>query len=78
MGKKRQRASQTSKGIHCQKRTPEEKQRRIEYRQSGQRMDNQLQAFLANKNVMLTIANPDQNNTRERFIRVPAREVWKR
>lgn len=78
MGKKRQRASQTSKGIHCQKRIPEEKQRRIEYRQSGQRMDNQLQAFLANKNVMLTIANPDQNNTRERFIRVPAREVWKR
>jgi len=28
------------------------------------------------KNVMLTIPNPNTNETNKRFIRVPAREVW--
>ena len=78
MGKKKQRATQTSKGIHCQKRTPAQKERRRDYMQSGERIQNQLTAFLANKNVVLTIPNPDKNNTKERFIRVPAHEVWRR
>ena len=37
MGKKRSRATQTSKGIHCQKRTPAQKEKRIEYKLSSER-----------------------------------------
>ena len=32
---------------------------------------------MAGKNVMLTIPNPDKNNTKERMIRVNAKEVWR-
>ena len=39
--------------------------------QSGDRMYNQLTAFLRGKNVMLTIPNPNKNETNKRFIRVP-------
>ena len=43
---------------------------------SLERAINQRNAFLKGKRVMLTIENPDKNNTKERFIRVPASEVW--
>lgn len=33
-------------------------------------------AWLKGKKVMLTIQNPNPNETRARFIRVNAREVW--
>jgi len=78
MGKKRKRATQTSKGEHCQKRTAIQKAQRIAYKLSGERTTNQYRAFTLNKNVMLTIPNPDKNNTKERFIKVPAQEVWRR
>lgn len=78
MGKKRSRASQTSQGKHCQKRTPSQKERRIEYKLSGERSTNQWRAFIKGKNVILTIPNPDKNNTKERFIKVPASEAWRR
>ena len=45
--------------------------------QSSARSQNQLSAFLKGKNVMLTIPNPNTNETNKRFIRVPAREVWR-
>lgn len=77
MGKKRQRATQTSSGKHCQKRTPEQKAQRLEYKQSGLRLENQYRAYKQNKNVVLTVPNPDTSNTKERFIRVPAREYYK-
>lgn len=41
------------------------------------RITNQLKAFLAGKNVVLTIPNPNKNETNKPFIRVNAREVWK-
>ena len=44
---------------------------------SLERAINQRNAFLKGKRVMLTIENPDKNNTKERFIRVPASEIWK-
>lgn len=47
------------------------------YKQSGQRVLNQLNAHLAGKRVMLTIENPDKNATNKRFIRVPSTSVWK-
>ena len=81
MAKKRQRAKQVSKGItHT---NPNRlgnriaKEQRREYMQSGMRHHNQLLAYMAGKKVMLTIPNPNTNETNKRFIRVPANEVWK-
>jgi hypothetical protein len=76
MGKKRQRATQTSKGVHCQKRTAEQKAQRREYKGSVAEGANKMTAHKAFKRVMITIPNPDANNTRERFIRVPSTQVW--
>jgi len=33
-------------------------------------------AWLKGRNVMLTVPNPDKNNTKESFVRIPASEVW--
>jgi hypothetical protein len=49
---------------------------RREYKQSDARLNNQVKAWRAGKNVMLTVQNPDKKNTKERMIRVPAIEVW--
>ena len=49
---------------------------RREYLQSDTRLNNQIKAWRAGKNVMLTIENPDKKNTKERMIRVPAIDVW--
>jgi hypothetical protein len=49
---------------------------RREYKQSGLRMNNQVQAWRKGKNVMLTVPNPDKKNTKERMVRVPAIDVW--
>lgn len=46
-------------------------------RHPAERMINQLKAWQANKNVMLTIENPDTSATNERFIRVPAKNIWR-
>ena len=81
MGKKRSRATQVSKGIVNQ--NPNSNTKRIskaqrrEYMQSGDRMYNQLLAFMRGKNVMVTVPNPNTNETNKRMIRVPAQEVWK-
>lgn len=77
MGKKRQRAKQVSKGITHQNRSPLAKARRREWNGSDAQHYAKLQAFMAGKNVMLTIPNPDKNNTKERMIRVNAKEVWR-
>ena len=80
MGKKRSRASQTSKGGTHQ--NPKrmgariQKQLRNEYKGSVAEGANKMAAHKAFKRVMLTIPNPDGGNTRERFIRVPSTEVW--
>ena len=42
-----------------------------------ERHRNQQNAWLKGKNVMVTIPNPNTNETNKRFIRVPASEVWK-
>ena len=76
MAKKRSRDSQTSKGEVCQKRNPVLKQLRREYHGSSQEACNKLAAFYRGRNVVLTIANPNTNETNKRFIRVNARDVW--
>lgn len=41
------------------------------------RIINQQAAHLAGKRVMVTIPNPNKNETNKRFIRVPSTSVWK-
>lgn len=50
---------------------------RREYMQSGDRIINQLKAHRAGKNVMVTMENPNKEETNKPFIRVPASKVWK-
>tara|TARA_B100001113_G_C21104626_1_gene620279 strand:+ start:657 stop:914 length:258 start_codon:yes stop_codon:yes gene_type:complete len=77
MGKKRTSSGYTSKGVHCQKRSYASKANRRAYKNTIARLHNQYVAFSKGKNVMLTIENPNKNETNKRFIRVNAREVWK-
>ena len=76
MGKKKSRTSQTSAGIVAQKRTSVSKQLRKEYKQTLERDCNQLKAFSRGRKVMLTIPNPNTNETNKRYIKVNARDVW--
>jgi len=78
MGKKKQRAHQVSKGQRDSVARSTVKAIRRDYMQSSDRVNNQLAAFLRGKNVMLTIPNPNKNETNKRMIRVPAAEVWRR
>ncbi len=50
---------------------------RRDYMASSERLMNQLRAFRQRKNVMVTIENPNKNETDKRYIRVPASQVWK-
>lgn len=45
-------------------------------RNPSDRVMNQLKAWLKGKNVVLTIENPNKNETGKRFIRVNARDIW--
>ena len=78
MGKKSSGTKYTSKGERrCVARNVVKATRR-DYMQSSDRVANQLSAFMRGKNVMLTIPNPNKNETNKRMIRVPAAEVWRR
>jgi len=82
MGKKRTRAKQVSKGVTHQ--NPNRlgnkiaKQQRKEWVGSDKQAHAKLRAWMAGKKVMLTIPNPNTNETNKKFIRVNANEVWKR
>ena len=78
MGKKKSRSTQTSKGERRSLARDIVKATRRDYMQSSERNQNQLSAFLRGKNVMLTIPNPNKNETNKRMIRVPAADVWRR
>jgi len=72
MGKKRSRATQTSKG----------ERRNVanglgDDRSELKKMIDKMDAFRKGKNVMLTIPNPNKQATREPFIRVSAKEKWR-
>ena len=42
-----------------------------------ERANNQMDAHLKGKNVMLTIENPIKSETNKPFIRVPAKQEWR-
>jgi len=72
MGKKRSRATQTSKG----------ERRSVanglgDDRSELKKMIDKMDAFRKGKNVMLTIPNPNKNETKKPFIRVNAKEKWR-
>ncbi len=76
MGKKSSRATQTSKGVHCQKRSAESKAQRREYNSTFTEGSNKRAAWARGKRVMLTIPNPNTNETNKPFIRVNASDIW--
>ena len=72
MGKKRSRATQTSKG----------ERRNVanglgDDRSEIKKMIDKMDAFRKGKNVMLTIPNPNKSETKKPFIRVNAKEKWR-
>ena len=78
-GKKSSGKHYTSKGEHNNVSRWLKKACRKDYveNRSVERAINQRNAFLKGRRVMLTIENPNKNETNKRFIRVPASEVWK-
>ena len=80
MGKKSSRASQTSKGqTHQNPNRPGariSKAQRLEYKGTFVEGKNKREAWARGKRVMLTIPNPNTNETNKPFIRVNANEVW--
>ena len=49
---------------------------RLEYKNSLKESINKVTAWKAFKNVVLTIPNPNPNETNKRFIKVKASDVW--
>jgi hypothetical protein len=77
-GKRSSGKNYTSAGIHSNVSKKTTNALRSDYLKSGERVINQLAAFRAGKRVMLTIENPNKNETNKRFIRVEASTIWKR
>jgi hypothetical protein len=78
MGKKKSRATQTSKGERNNVSKDVSKALRRDYLHNDlARLNNQIDAFKRGKNVMVTIPNPNTNETNKRFLRVSAKDVWK-
>ncbi len=76
--RKKSRASQTSKGIGSNVGKSTTKALRRDYLDNElARVANQIKAFKNGKNVMLTIPNPNTNETNKPFVRVNAKDVWK-
>jgi hypothetical protein len=78
MGKKKSRDATSSKGERNNVRKDVTKDRRREYLDNNQseRINNQIAAFKRGKNVMVTIPNPNTNETNKQFIRVNAKDIW--
>ena len=71
MGKKKQRTKQVSKGERrkCCKDVVTKRRRRDYIASDGGKMINQLNAYKNNKNVMLTIPNPNKNETNKGLLK---------
>ena len=76
MGKKRHSTGYTSKGQRRNVSRSIQKMCRREYLENGNALQNKYEAWRAGKNVMLTMPNPNKNETNKRFIRVKANLVW--
>jgi hypothetical protein len=70
MGKKKHSTGHTSKGERCSS-------LKTSLRNPATRLINQLAAHSAGKHVMVTVENPNKNETNKPFVRVNSRTVWK-
>tara|TARA_B100000519_G_C14233524_1_gene433618 strand:+ start:1766 stop:2062 length:297 start_codon:yes stop_codon:yes gene_type:complete len=75
-GKRSSNNTYTSKGERPNTNSSALKARRIEYKNSMSRLNNQVKAWRRGKKVMLTIHNPNKKETNKPFIRVNALDVW--
>lgn len=78
MGKKRSRDTQTSKGQRSNVNKKIRNDVRRDYMDSLDRSINQMKAYANGKRVMLTVPNPNKNETNKRFIRVAAEDYLQR
>lgn len=76
-GKKSSGTSYTSKGERSNVSRSTRAAMRREYIASGERIVNQMKAHRAGKRVMVTIANPNKEETNRPFIRVPGYIAFK-
>jgi hypothetical protein len=77
MAKKASGKHYTSSGFHSNVDSSIRKANRKDYLTSAQRVINQLKAHNKGKRVMITIANPNKEETNKRYLRVPASTIWK-
>lgn len=75
-GKGGKSSGKVSAGIHSNVAKSTLKAMRAGYMGSGTRLINQRKAYNEGRNVVLTIPNPNKEQTNRRFIKVPARELW--
>ncbi|QIG70652.1 hypothetical protein EVB91_096 [Rhizobium phage RHph_I1_18] len=61
-----------SKGIHSNV----SRKRKVKGRTKMDRFINQWEAFLAGRNVVFTIANPDPTQTNRKYIRINGKELY--
>jgi ribosomal protein L21E len=76
-GKNSKSSGKVSAGVHSNVSKKLTNALKSDYRKSGDRLMNQLIAYKQGKRVMITIENPNKNETNKRFIRVPASTVWR-
>ena len=76
MGKKKSRATQVSKGQRDSVNKKLLNSLRRDYVGTMAQRNNQLKAWRAGKNVVLTITNPNSKETNKPFIRANANDVW--
>ena len=74
MARRSTRDSYTSKG---ERRNVSRRWLKLASKDRDDKLYNQWDAFVKGKKVMLTIPNPNKNETHKRFIRVPAKEQWR-
>lgn len=65
-----------SQGVHSNVSRRVHNAMRQDYLATGDRVLNQKLAWKKGKNVVLTIENPNKNETNKKFIRVNALDVW--
>ena len=74
MGRKKSRDKYVSQGM---RKNVSRRWLQLTRKDNDDRTYNQWDAFVKGKNVVLTIKNPNKNETNKPFIRVPAKEQWR-
>ena len=74
MGRKKSRDKYVSQGM---RKNVSRRWLKLTRKDNDDRLFNQWDAFMKGKNVMLTIQNPNKNETNKRYIRVPAKHQWR-